>query len=110
MTLAHLAPVLGPAMQRTRKDKVAVLLAKATACGVHFRFSGATLQVTGADTLHPDDGALLERYIADIRGRLEPSVVASRWRAWRTAPSVVVFVSLRSQRICLASSYRRTSR
>ena len=49
---------LATAMRRARKDPIARLLAAATAAGVRFRISGATLQVAGADALHPDDRAL----------------------------------------------------
>ena len=66
------APVIASAMQRTKKDPIAVLLAKATACGVRFRISGATLKIAGADALHRDDQACLRRYAEDIRLRLEP--------------------------------------
>jgi DNA polymerase I-like protein with 3'-5' exonuclease and polymerase domains len=66
------APTLAPAMRRARRDPIARLLASATAHGIKFRFSGATLQIAGADTLHRDDRALLRQYIEDIRLRLEP--------------------------------------
>ena len=59
-------------MKRARKDPIARLLAAATAAGVRFRLSGATLQVAGADALHPDDRSCLRRYLPDIRRRLEP--------------------------------------
>jgi DNA polymerase I len=65
------APVLVPAMKRARKDPVGRLLSKAVECGVRVRLSGATLEVDGADRLHPDDQALLRTYIEDIRVRLE---------------------------------------
>ena len=59
-------------MRRARKDPLARLIAAASAAGVRFRISGATLQVGGADALRPDDRALLRRYLPDIRLRLEP--------------------------------------
>ena len=64
--------VIAPAMRRAKKDPVATLLAKATACGVRFRIAGTTLKIAGAAALHPDDQACLRRYIEDIRQRLEP--------------------------------------
>jgi hypothetical protein len=70
------APILAPAVRRAKRDPIATLLAKATAHGVQFRLAGATLHVTGADTLHPDDRACLRRYIANIRLRLEPPAPA----------------------------------
>jgi DNA polymerase I len=72
----RLTPVLGPALRRAKKDPIVTLMAKATACGVRFRISGCTLQIAGGWQLHPDDEALLWRYIADIRLRLEPPVAA----------------------------------
>jgi DNA polymerase-1 len=62
------------AMRRARKDPIARLIAAANAAGVRFRIAGATLQVGGADSLRPDDRALLRRYLTDIRSRLEPPV------------------------------------
>jgi DNA polymerase-1 len=63
---------LAVAMRRARKDPIARLIAAASAAGVKFRISGATLQVGGADALRPDDRALLRRYLPDVRVRLEP--------------------------------------
>jgi hypothetical protein len=67
-----MGPAIAPVMSRKGKDPVAKMLAAATGAGVRFRISGATLQVAGADTLHPDDKACLRRYLPDIRARLEP--------------------------------------
>jgi DNA polymerase I len=70
--MTSVLPVLGPALRRAKKDPIARLLAAATAVGVRFRISGATLQVAGAWRLHPDDEVVLWRYLEDIRTRLEP--------------------------------------
>jgi len=70
------APVLVPTMRRAKKDPIARLLAKATAVGIRFRFSGATLQIAGAAALHFDDQACLRQYLPDIRQRLEPATTA----------------------------------
>jgi hypothetical protein len=65
-------PVLVPAMRRAQKDPIAKLLAAASAVGIRFRISGATLQIAGATALHFDDQACLRRHLPDIRQRLEP--------------------------------------
>ena len=69
---AAMSARLAAAMKRARTDPIARLLAAATAAGVRFRISGATLQVAGADALHPDDRSCLRRYLPDIRRRIEP--------------------------------------
>jgi DNA polymerase I len=72
VTTSRSAPVLVPTMRRARKDPIARLIAAASAAGVRFRISGATLVVDGTAALHPDDQALLRAYVPDIRARLEP--------------------------------------
>jgi DNA polymerase I len=62
---------LTAAMRRARKDPVARLLSAATMAGMRFRFSGADLEIAGAETLHADDHACLRQYLPDIRTRLE---------------------------------------
>jgi hypothetical protein len=66
------APVLGPAMARTRTASTARLVAAASALGVRFRFSGAAFQVAGAGALHPDDRTLLRQHLPAIQTHLEP--------------------------------------